>query len=292
MEQKKMSVIGKIWWVIYPALLYFGVNLASQLLVAVVVMVIGLTQGTIIPGTSPDTSFGSPLMTTIIYGSTILSGVVTITLGVLFMKRDNKRHGLVRDKLKRGTALSWVAIILIAASLIWVSAGLTQLLADYSPAHEETAQMLAAMGREYYIVFAVIFAPLSEEIICRGLIFKRFRSFMGFIPAAVISGAVFGVMHGNIVQGVYATLIGIVFAYIYEKKQSLFAPILAHFIVNGTNSALMYLPEDAALKFTEFYQGNYMLIVTIVAAVICVAGMFLLKKASKEKPALQAVADI
>jgi membrane protease YdiL (CAAX protease family) len=288
MEQKEMSVIGKIWWVIYPALLYSGVRLASQLLVSVAVLIIGLAQGTIIPGTSQDTSYGSPLMNSIIYGSTILGGVITIFLGNLFMKRDTETYGLIRDKLKRGPALSWVAVILISVYLFCLDGVITGLTENFSPEyHQQSIKMLEAMGKWYYIISAVVFAPIVEEIICRGLIFKRLRSLMEFLPAALSSGVIFGVIHDNIVYGISSVLIAIVFAYIYEKKQSLFASIIAHIIVNGINAAMMFLPEQSALKFTEFYQGNNMIIITIISAVICVAGMFLLKKTNKDSSVWQ-----
>jgi membrane protease YdiL (CAAX protease family) len=292
MQQKKMSVIGKIWWVIYPALLYLGVSLVCQFLVSIVVTIIAFATGSITPGSTPDTSFDSPLMQTIIFISTILSGVITIFLGIIFIRHDRKAHGLVRDKMQPSSALSWVTIVIISVCMLWISAGVTGLLEDYSPAHHQTIEMLQSMGRGYYVIFAVILAPLSEEIICRGLIFKRMRSFMGFLPAGLISGAVFGVMHGNIIQGLYATLIGVIFAYIYEKKQSLIATIIAHFIVNGSNAALTFLPEKAAHGFSEFYQGNNMLIITIVSVVICAGGMFLLTKTFKNIPAWQVKTDV
>jgi membrane protease YdiL (CAAX protease family) len=287
MEQKKMSVIGKIWWIIYPALLFYGINLVVQMIVAIVVMVVGMANGSIAAGSMPDLSYESSLMQTILYTSTIVGGFATIILGLLFIKRDRKVHGLVRDKLQKSSALSWVAIVIICVCLLWISDGITLLTNDFSPAHQQTIDLLSAMGRWYYVVFAVIFAPLTEEIFCRGLIFKRIRSFMGFLPAAIISGAIFGIMHMNIVQGIYATLIGVIFAYIYEKKQSLFATIIAHLIVNGTNAALMFLPEQAELKFHEFFQGNNIYIVAIVSTVIGIAGILVLRKEFKNIPAWQ-----
>jgi membrane protease YdiL (CAAX protease family) len=285
--EKKMSVIGKIWWVVYPALLFFGINIVVQVLVTIVVMVAAMANGTLTAGSMPDMSYESPLMQIILYASTIVGGIATIILGLMFIKRDRKVHGFVRDKLQKSSALSWVVIVIICVCLLWVSAGITQLTDDFSPAHQQTIELLAAMGNWYYVIFGVIFAPLTEEIICRGLIFKRMRSFMGFLPAAIISGAIFGVMHMNIVQGIYATLIGLFFAYLYEKKQSLFVTIIAHFIVNGTNAALMFLPEQAELKFHEFFQGNNIYIVAIVSSVICIAGILVLRKAFKNIPAWQ-----
>jgi membrane protease YdiL (CAAX protease family) len=284
MEQKRMNVIWKIWWVIYPALLCLAIRFVVGQIFNNIVLRVGIAQGDITPANISDMSYDSPYMKTVYYGITILSGIITIIFGVYFMKRDKKTHGLVNDRFQRNSVLTWVAVTIISFGLIGFSGGITQLTAEYSPTHEQTIEIFAAMGNLYYIIAAVIFAPVMEEIICRGLIFKRLRSFMGFLPSALVSGAIFGVMHGNIVQGIYATVIGVVFAYIYEKKQSLVAPIIAHFLLNGINAlSMLFMSEETTQEAAELITGNYPLIitVTIIYAVICTVGILLLKKSSK-----------
>ena len=50
--------------------------------------------------------------------------------------------------------------------------------------------------------------------------------------AAVISGLIFGIYHGNLVQAVYASLLGIVFAYILDISGCLWSSVLLHMGAN------------------------------------------------------------
>jgi membrane protease YdiL (CAAX protease family) len=290
MEQKRMSGVGKIWWIIYPLLILLGISLVSELLVSIVVQIVGITSGTVTPEMLMDTSFDNPIIQTILWGSQIHSGIAITVVGLLIMKRDKKVHELVSDRLQGNSVLTWVSIIIISLGMIGIAGGITQLTAAFSPAHDQKAEMVVAMGNLFYVVSAVIIAPFIEEIIFRGLVFKRLRSFLGFLPAALISGAIFGILHGNIVQGLYATIIGVIFAYIYEKKQSLIVTIIAHFLVNGINALVMvFMPAETVAEAQELITGNYPRIIrtTIMYAVICAVGVLLLKISAKNTPPWQ-----
>lgn len=85
-----------------------------------------------------------------------------------------------------------------------------------------------------------ILAPVCEELVFRGLIFKRIRLRTSYFQAAFHSSLVFGIMHMNLIQMFYGFLLGLVFAYVYEKYGSVKAPVIAHISANlvsvlGTN---------------------------------------------------------
>lgn len=69
-----------------------------------------------------------------------------------------------------------------------------------------------------------IAAPLSEELLFRGILFERLRMALPFFWAALGSAAFFGLVHGNWAQGIYATLMGLILAWLYEKKNRLWEP--------------------------------------------------------------------
>ena len=56
-----------------------------------------------------------------------------------------------------------------------------------------------------------IAAPFAEEVIFRWLVFLRMRDNMRVITAALFSGLTFGIYHMNLLQGVYATIMGFAF---------------------------------------------------------------------------------
>lgn len=83
------------------------------------------------------------------------------------------------------------------------------------------------------MIFCVgIFGPLVEEVLFRGMVFGKLRRVFSFWPAALISGAIFGLYHMNLVQGIYAGVFGIILAYVFEKTETIWGCYLFHALFN------------------------------------------------------------
>lgn len=80
--------------------------------------------------------------------------------------------------------------------------------------------------------YAVIFGPISEEFIFRGVCQKHFKKVVPEIYAIILQALLFGAYHMNIVQGLYAFLVGIVLGLIVEKTKSLSCGIVFHIAFN------------------------------------------------------------
>lgn len=74
-----------------------------------------------------------------------------------------------------------------------------------------------------------IVSPIVEEGIFRGILYRKCRRCLGSaFPAALISALLFGFLHGNVVQGVYGFLMGLMLAWLYERYDSFLVPVLVH----------------------------------------------------------------
>ena len=83
------------------------------------------------------------------------------------------------------------------------------------------------------MIFCVgIFGPLVEEVLFRGMVFGKLWRVFSFWPAALISGAIFGLYHMNLVQGIYAGVFGIILAYVFEKTETIWGCYLFHALFN------------------------------------------------------------
>ena len=69
------------------------------------------------------------------------------------------------------------------------------------------------------LFIVAVWSPLAEELVFRAMVFRTLRKGFSFVPAAILSGVAFGVYHMNWVQGVYATALGVLLAYTYEKDR-------------------------------------------------------------------------
>jgi membrane protease YdiL (CAAX protease family) len=94
----------------------------------------------------------------------------------------------------------------------------------------------------------VILAPVFEELVFRGLLFAILRRKFRFLPAALISAAIFGLAHGYGVVGLVSVCwSGVLWAWIYEKTGSLGPSILAHAI----NNLLVCVAVMSLLRFGQ-----------------------------------------
>ena len=86
-----------------------------------------------------------------------------------------------------------------------------------------------------------VLAPLLEEAMFRGAMqgymMRRFNPWVGIVVAALV----FGLFHMNPVQIMYATLLGIVFGWIYYRTRSLMSVIVGHVLNNSMATAVMLL---------------------------------------------------
>lgn len=128
------------------------------------------------------------------------------------------------------------------------------------------------------LFIVAVWAPLAEELVFRAMIFRTLRKGFSFIPAAVISGALFGIYHMNWVQGVYAGLLGILLAYIYEKTNSLLGSYLFHLIFNLSSYGIEALQK--ALPLPDVVAGlislglSFVSVGGVIVFVICFSKIY------------------
>ncbi len=80
-----------------------------------------------------------------------------------------------------------------------------------------------------FFIRVVIFAPIIEEIIFRGIVFGTIRHKSGRRWALVITTLAFTLLHGvNPVSFVQILIPGIAFVLLYEREGSLAAPVITH----------------------------------------------------------------
>lgn len=74
--------------------------------------------------------------------------------------------------------------------------------------------------------------PILEELVYRGIIAGQMLVWHGQTAAVFVSALLFGAMHFNIVQFLYAFLVGLALAYVYTKTNKLWIVIIAHAFTN------------------------------------------------------------
>ena len=135
----------------------------------------------------------------------------------------------------------WKDLVLAAVGAVCISRGVNYFLAltflpQVFPGYRAVSEGISQCGLLSRIAAVVVSAPLLEEVLMRGLVYGRLKEALGEPrKAMVISGLIFGMFHGNVVQGIYAFAVGLFFAQVYEAGKTLFLPVLAHMAVNAVS---------------------------------------------------------
>jgi hypothetical protein len=113
----------------------------------------------------------------------------------------------------------------------------------------ETASPLLIYGISFV---AIVVAPVTEEVLFRGVIYLPLRSKLGRVGAAVLVSLVFAGVHeyagpwAYAFHVVYLGFFALVLTALLETSGTLVIPILAHALHNGLNVLLVLSTRGAA----------------------------------------------
>ena len=96
-------------------------------------------------------------------------------------------------------------------------------------------------------LFAVLMAPVLEELIFRGLVQSTFHKLCGPVTSVLMTALVFLTLHGSYFGNIKALghvlIIGLCFGVWRERTQSLVPGMVAHWFNNGLASLLMLMSQ-------------------------------------------------
>lgn len=81
------------------------------------------------------------------------------------------------------------------------------------------------------VLCIAVLPAFVEEFVFRGMLFSTYKK-SKMLPAIFLSAFLFGCMHLNLNQFVYAFALGIYLAFLVEATGSIFSSMLAHFTIN------------------------------------------------------------
>ena len=87
------------------------------------------------------------------------------------------------------------------------------------------------------VLLLALVGPFMEELLFRKVLIDRMRGY-GEKLAVVTSALMFGLMHGNLVQSVYAFLVGLLFGYVYLRTGRIWGSYGLHFFMNFLTGVL------------------------------------------------------
>ena len=206
-----------------------------------------------------------------------LAALGTIILTGILFARDRKLERQAGVKLPDKAPLSkyWTVVVFGVAGCIAATCLMAMIqLAFYDAQYQQNAQITYSAGLLVEIIGLGLITPVAEELMFRGILYKRFRERQGFWYSAIWSALLFSFMHSSTTQMVYTSLLGVLLSYQYEKFGSLRAPVLLHILLN-TGSVIF-----TELGVFRWLAGNPMRMAgaVIMGAFICSVMFVLVQK--------------
>lgn len=218
-----------------------------------------------------------------------ITGVVGLlaALPMLFWYKKDLAARKIGGLMGKQENLSMLEI----ATLVFMGAALSQMMnlilgifsefLDYQSYTDSMSAMTDEMSLWLQIFWMGLIAPFAEEVVFRWLVFLRLQDYYKRGWAIVISGALFGICHWNLLQALYASALGFVFAYILDMCGNVWSCVLLH--IGANVWSLVYPIYGMYLIETE--QTGILLFIFIALLAILIVGLQMIsaKGAMREK---------
>lgn len=241
MNKKSNNSIGQSWNVVYPIFMYFVViNIAMYVCTMIAV------------GLGADYEKQYMMIQT-------AAVAVTIPFIYRYYEKDQKEPTVCHQHLSellagKSMKLKIVNGILMAA--VGAAAGISlnnimtmTRLEELSEGYQEVTGYFFAGGVLFELLGACLLTPVLEEMLYRSVVYGRICDLMihsaeeenpqrkardkkSRWTAVVLTSLIFGLMHMNLIQFIYAALLGILLSWCVEQSGHFYGAVLAHMGAN------------------------------------------------------------
>lgn len=273
------SKLKSLGWVGLYLVIFFACSLALSFLLVIAVFTVAVKNGfmgnsvaieRIVTEVLEGIKAGAPLL--------ILNGALDLIFlagyGLWYYFREKRYHFYpdYRKVFSVKNVLSIAGIAFFGQYAINIVLTLFYMLAPgLWESYLELEENFHVENSSPWILFFTVclIGPVVEELVFRGMIYGKLRRSFSMIPSMFISAALFGIIHMNWVQGIYAGIAGLALAYIYEKTQTIWASCLMHAIFNSSSYVVMAL--EKLLQNMGFPDSDigYLLFNLAAAVLVC-----------------------
>ncbi len=282
---KILKQIGRVLFCLLPALLALAIQFLVVLagFVLKIVILVSKDPSLVSRIASPDFIYGLLGDSQFLMLLSAIYGIVSaLVLGFWYWKRfvpKKKPRRELSDILNPGMFLG---LVFLMVGMQYISTYLIAIMAAINPswllAYENLMEN-AGFGNVTFVLalYSVLVAPISEELIFRGVTLRYAAKAMPFFLANIFQAFLFGLFHGNVVQGAYAFVVGLFCGYVCMKGGSIYLSILFHMLFN--------LWGTFASDFLSYTGDSMFAHAGIFAGAVCAAalGVFLYQKGAGKR---------
>lgn len=182
----------------------------------------------------------------------ILYSLISILIfGLWYYMRCDGEYG--KKAVREFHPVLFAGIVCMVPGLQLVSSFVCILIELINPAAMESyAELIDSAGISdaslILLIYSVVLAPLCEELAFRGVTMRLFhRVIPSFWIVNLLQAFLFGIFHGNLVQGTYAFCLGLFLGYVCKKGGTIYYSITLHVIFNFWGTVVSAVLESMNL---------------------------------------------
>ena len=275
-EHLNSSYWRRVWDLVYPWLVYQGIVTLVMMGISGYLLITQPQVFDTLQGLRDSTTVFNELMQKHYVLIALIGCALTIPLLWLFMVKDRQKEQREDFRLEQWQRTGFLSFLLcfvlgisscIVLNHVLIYSGVYDLLAE---GFEDTAQTLYQGKLLPELISIGILTPLVEELLFRGLAYRRIRWYLDALPAMIVSALLFALFHGNLLQGIYAFAMGFLMAFVYERTHHILAPICIH--VGGNLISVLFsdIPVFSRIYDTDNETG-FLLLTAAMMLVFTVA---------------------
>jgi uncharacterized protein len=156
------------------------------------------------------------------------------------------RSGARLRELAVGVGWGILLVIIVFMTTALLAPVLQALTGEAVEPPQQVSPDLQGWGAAMLVLLAVIVAPVVEEFVFRGLLFRSIADRYGFWIGAIVSAVPFGLTHSGVGSAadvwflrITLMIVGVVLAWIHWRRRNLMANIVAHGTFNAIQVVLI-----------------------------------------------------
>lgn len=231
----------RVWRILSPVLVYFGITMLMSLVSSFIISYHVMSTST---ATDMNALMEELMMKAmeVSVPVTFISGLVSLPVLWRMIRKDSKLRkytGNMATLKKPALIYCAIAGILacVAGSILVTITQIGQVFEGY----DDVSQNIFSQSFILQLVALGLITPFVEELVFRGLIYNRLKDYATIHTAMLASSVIFGLYHGNLIQGVYGFVMGLLMCFVYEKYHTLAAPLICHGAANLISIVLQLL---------------------------------------------------
>jgi len=260
-------IFRNIWDVVSYPLLYLGIQgVVSFFYMVVLGAVVGFQNATLIASVAMSPEEITALVMEKIDIQVPLLISLLLTLFIVFLLQHKKWKEEQFWKVGKFKPILIAILIVLGIGLNLFTSGIASLVEGFGlfPEHAEIIGITLSGNIWMQIACVGLLAPIVEEIIFRGILLGRMSKKMKPILAICLQALIFSIIHMNLLQGMYAFVLGVVLGLVVVRVKSIWAVIVVHFAHNSISIVITYLLSGKNLSI------DFIIILSIVGLVTSV----------------------